>query len=178
METFGFQIGRLAAMPDWERVKLMPRRRGGDDAEDQLTGADGESIPQGQGVAVLPPEPEQIPRSESKRRRVQRREELPFTQEERLAIEGEIIDANTSMREVETTKKAQDKEWNGQIAAYEATMNDAVDVLKKGTFTVEVERIEEMNYDTGQVIYFDTDTGQEIDSRDMTEDEKQTRMDM
>lgn len=156
----------------------MGKRRGGDDAEDQLTGADGESIPQGQSVAVLPPEPPQQPEANSKRRRVQRREELPFTQEERLAIEGEIIEANTSMREVENTKKAQDKEWNGQIAGYEATMNDAIDVLKKGTFTVDVERIEEMNYDSGMVIYYDVESGHEVDSRDMTEEEKQTRMDM
>lgn len=156
----------------------MGRRRGGDDAEDQLTGADGESIPQGQSVAVLPPEPPQQPEANSKRRRVQRREELPFTQEERLAIEGEIIEANTSMREVENTKKAQDKEWNGQIAGYEATMNDAIDVLKKGTFTVDVERIEQFDYENEMIIYFDVNSGEEVDSRIMTEDEKQTKMDM
>jgi hypothetical protein len=153
----------------------MVKQRGGDDAEDHITGEDGESIPQEHSVATLP-EPQ--PKAESKRRRVQRREELPFTHEERLAIEEEIILANTSMRSVEEVKKAQDKVWNGEIAQYEATMNDAVDVLKKGTFTVEVERIEEMNYETGQVIYYDVQTGNEIDSRDMTEDEKQTRMDL
>jgi len=147
----------------------------GDDAEDSITGEDGESIPQEVSIVTIP-EPKQIPRSSFKQRRVERMEDLPFTHDERLAIEQEIIIANTSMRNMEETKKAQDKVWNGQIAQYEATMNDAIDVLKKGTFTISVERIEEMDYEHSTVTYYDVVTGNEVDSRNMTEDEQQTRM--
>lgn len=152
------------------------RASSGDDAEDKITTEDGGSKPQDQNVAVLLEDPN--PQPQSKRRRVQRREEQPFTQEERLAIEEEIIKANTSMRDIEDTKKTQDKIWNGQISEYEATMNEAVDVLKKGTFTVDVERIEQFDYENEMIIYFDVNSGEEVDSRIMTEDEKQTKMDM
>ena len=148
----------------------------GDDAEDKITGEHGESIPQNTTVAVLVEDHD--PQPQSRRRKVQRREEQPFTNDERLQIEQEIINANTGMREVEETKKSQDKIWNGQIAEHEATMNEAVDVLKKGVFLVDVERIEEMNYDSGVVFYYDVRTGEEVDSRTMTPEEKQTKMDM
>lgn len=156
----------------------MGRRRGGDDAEDGITLEDGSSKPQDKSVAVLV-EPEQPkPEPHSKRQRIQRWEELPFTTEERLKVEEEIIEANGNMRDIEETKKTQDKIWNGQIADYETTMNTAIDVLKKGCFSVQVERIEEWVYEEKMVRYYDVDTGHEVDSRDMTEEELQTRMDL
>lgn len=155
---------------------MAKRPKSGDDAEDKITTDEGASIPQDHSVAVLEETDQATPHL--KKRRIQRLEEVAFTQEERIAIENEIIEANGSLRSIEDTKKIQDKAWNGQIAEYEATMNDAIDVLRKGTFTIDVERIEEMNYDSGMVFYFNVDTGEEVDSRDMTEEEKQTRMDM
>jgi hypothetical protein len=162
----------------------MRRRRGGDDAEDEITLEDGGSRPQTKSVAVLVDEDPLgvggAPKAEphSKKRRINRLEEVPFTHEERLKVEQEIIEANGNMRDVEDTKKIQDKIWNGQIADYETTMNEAIDILKKGGFTTQIERIEEFDYDTRMVRYYNVDTGHEVDSRDMTDDELQTRMDM
>jgi hypothetical protein len=162
----------------------MRRRRGGDDAEDEITLEDGGSRPQTKSVAVLVDEDPLgvggAPKAEphSKKRRINRLEEVPFTHEERLKVEQEIIEANGNMRDVEDTKKIQDKIWNGQIADYETTMNEAIDILKKGGFTTQIERIEEFDYDTQMVRYYNVDTGHEVDSRDMTDDELQTRMDM
>jgi hypothetical protein len=176
-ESFGYKIGQLAFLTEQEREKLMARRpQSGDNAEDNITTEDGGSKPQDHTVAVLVEDHD--PQPQGRRRRVQRREEQPFTGEERLAIEQEIINANGGMREVEEHKKAQDKIWNGQITEYEATMNEAIDVLKKGTFTVDVERIEEFNYDNGMVYYYNTETGDEVDCRDMTDEDKQTKMAM
>lgn len=162
----------------------MVRRRGGDDAEDQITLDDGGSRPQTKSVAVIVDEdPLGVggqPKAEphSKKRRIQRMEEIPFTHDERLKVEQEIIEANGNMRDVEDTKKTQDKIWNGQIAEYEETMNEAIDILKKGGFTTSIERIEEFDYHLGMVRYYNVDTGHEVDSRDMTEEELQTKMDM
>lgn len=161
----------------------MGRRRGGDDAEDSITTEDGGSIPQDKSVAVIVDEDplgfdQQKADAHSKKRRVERMEDLPFTQEERLKIEEEIIEANGNMRDIENTKKQQDKIWNGQIADYETTMNEAIDILKKGCFSASVERIEELNYNEKMVRYYDVTTGEEVDSRDMTEEELQTKMDM
>jgi hypothetical protein len=162
----------------------MRRRRGGDDAEDEITLEDGGSRPQTKSVAVLVDEDPLgvggAPKAEphSKKRRINRLEEVPFTHEERLKVEQEIIEANGNMRDAEDTKKIQDKIWNGQIADYETTMNEAIDILKKGGFTTQIERIEEFDYDTQMVRYYNVDTGHEVDSRDMTDDELQTRMDM
>ena len=159
-------------------TRIVARRpSSGDDAEDKITTDEGASIPQPTSVAVIV-EPETKAEPDHKRRRITRREELPFTQEERLAVEQEIISANKSKRSIEEKKKAHDKVWNGEIAQHEATMNEAVDVLEKGSFTVEIERIEEFNYDLKMKIYYDVSSGEEVDSVDMTDEDLQTKMDM
>lgn len=146
----------------------MGKRQTGDEAEDQVT-------VEGSALAVIE-EPREAPHA--KRRRIERLEELPFTEEERLRVEHEIIEANKSMRKVEDMKSAQNKTWNAEINTYRETMDEAIDVLDKGCFKVKVDRIEEHNYSEERVIYYDVDTGEEVDSREMTEEEKQTRMDM
>lgn len=149
----------------------------GDDAEDQVT-------VEGQALALAPPpdeNPEQ-PTNEGEmskaKRRIQRWEELPFTAEERLKVEEEIIAANRALRDVESEKSVQNKAWNAQISEHRETMDTAIDVLNKGCFKVSVERIEEMNYEDATVIYYDINTGDEIEEREMTEEELQTRMNL
>jgi hypothetical protein len=127
-------------------------------------------------VAVLTEDAHPDPHS--RRRKVQRREPMPFTEEERLAIEQEIIKANAEMRSVESEKATQNKTWNAQINAARETMDEAIDVLKTGCFYMDVERIEEFNYEMERVYYYDCQTGHEVEHRDMTEEEKQTRMNL
>ena len=150
----------------------MPKRRPtGDDAPDSVTTDEPH-----QALALVDDEPPVTP--SSKRRKIQRREQIPFTQDERLRVEREIISANKDQRMVETEKAAQNKLWNAEINQSIERMNEAVDVLDKGCFTVDIERIEELNYEEEMVYYYDVTTGDEVERRDMTKEEYQTKMDM
>lgn len=127
-------------------------------------------------VVVLSEDPNTDPGI--RRRRVQRREELPFTEQERIGIDNEIVTANANLIQTEQEKAAQTKLFNGHIAEYRQTLDDAIEILRKGVFTVDVERIEEFNYGTKEVIYYDVETDKEVDRRDMTPEELQTKMKM
>lgn len=113
-----------------------------------------------------------------RRRRVRRREDQPFTEAERIQIDEEIIAANAGLIDTEKEKAAQTKLFNGHIAEYRQTLDDAIEVLRKGVFQIDVERIEEFNYESGEVIYYDVESDKEVDRRDMTEEELQTKMKM
>ena len=95
-----------------------------------------------------------------------------------IKLEHEIIEASKDMRRVEGEKATQTKTWNAEISASRERLDEAVDVLEKGCFTVDVERIEELNYDEEMVFYYDVTTGEEVERRDMTKEEFQTKMDM
>jgi len=143
----------------------------GDEAPDRVT-----TDEPTQALALV--EDTEQPKPTSKRRRIQRREEIPFTEEERLRVEQEIISANKDMRLVETEKATSNKTWNAEINQSRESMDEAVDVLDKGCFTVDIERIEELNYDEKMVYYYDVQSGEEVERRDMTPEELQTKMEM
>ena len=111
-----------------------------------------------------------------RRRRVVRREATELSMEQRLEIEKEIISANSTMREKEKEKAAANKDFNGQISKARQVMDDAIDILKRNCEWYDLERIEEYDYTNSQVIYYDIVTDQEVDRRDMTEEEMQTTM--
>ena len=127
-------------------------------------------------VVVLSEDPNTDPGV--RRRRIRRREEVPFTNEERIQIDDEIVEANGNLIKTEVEKSAQNKLYNGHIAEYRQTLDDAIEVLRKGVFQFEMERIEEFNYTEKLVIYYDVETDKEIDRRDMTPEELQTKMKM
>ncbi len=113
-----------------------------------------------------------------RRRRIRRREGWPFTESERIQIDDEIVSANASLIETEKEKVAQTKLFNGHIAEYRQTLDDAIEILRKGVFQVDIERVEEFNYEAKEVIYYDVTSDKEVDRRDMTEEELQTKMKM
>lgn len=127
-------------------------------------------------VVVLSEDPNTDPGV--RRRRVRRREDQPFTETERIQIDNEIISANGGLIDTEKEKAAQTKLFNGHIAEYRQTLDDAIEILRKGVFQIDVERVEEFNYESGEVIYYDVETDKEVDRRDMTEEELQTKMKM
>lgn len=127
-------------------------------------------------VVVLSEDPNTDPGV--RRRRVRRREDQPFTEAERIQIDNEIISANGGLIDTEKEKSAQTKLFNGHIAEFRQTLDDAIEILRKGVFQIEVERVEEFNYESGEVIYYDVESDKEVDRRDMTEEELQTKMKM
>lgn len=130
-------------------------------------------------IEVLAEDPS--PGPNQRRRRVVRREHRPLDQDERREIDDQIVDSNQNMRRLEVEKAAANKKYNGEIADHRQTMDDAIDVLAKDSIESDMTRVEVLNYDDGMVRYYDLDDvnfDECIDEREMTEDEKQTKMEM
>jgi len=113
-----------------------------------------------------------------KRRRVVRREGRPLSPDERHAIDDEIVKVNTHLRQTEEEKTATVKKYNGEIAESRQMLDDAIGVLKRDLVEADMTRIEEFNFTLGMIYYRDISTDEIVDEREMTEEEKQTSMNM
>ncbi len=113
-----------------------------------------------------------------RKRRLVRREGRPLTSAERRIIDDQLVTCNGDLHNLESEKAASNKKYTGEIAEARQMMDDAIEVLRRDTVDEEFVRMETFDFTKGTVTYTDIDSGEVVDERDITDEERQTSMNL
>lgn len=97
-----------------------------------------------------------------------------LTDEDRLHIQGDLSLALSGLEAAESAKKASNAEHNARIKSLKLTIHDHNSGLVAGVIYREVEVRDEKDFATGKTRTIRLDTGEEVISKDIDPDERQT----
>lgn len=101
---------------------------------------------------------------------------VPLTDPERLQLGQDMAAAQSKAEQTERDKDAADKAFKGQIEAAYADVSDVAQKLRFGKVHRTVSCQHMMDYRLGRIRVVRMDTGEEIESRSMTSQERQMGM--
>lgn len=101
---------------------------------------------------------------------------VPLTDQERLQLGQDMAAAQSKAEQTERDKEAADKAFKGQIEAAYADVSDVAQKLRFGKVNRTVSCQHMLDYCLGRIRITRMDTGEEIESRSMTSQERQMGM--
>jgi len=106
--------------------------------------------------------------------RITRQLERPLTDAERLEIGVNLSEALEAAQDAERRKRELDGRLKKDIDYYRGMADDLAGVLRKGVREGPVEVLVTRDWTTGRVTFHRADTGEQIEERAMTIEERQT----
>jgi hypothetical protein len=98
---------------------------------------------------------------------------VKFTKDQLIELGGEAAEAALEKTRLEIEFDAVKKDWKAQIEEQDNLLMGVLARIREGGEKVPATCIMEKDYKTGQVTFTRKDTGEVVEERDMTHDEKQ-----